>query len=70
MSWSWSEFFLEVEELNTKVGVRRSPFGSRQLTVECLGIFFRLQFLEYFMQNEHAMNELANHREALLRRCA
>ena len=36
----WCKIFWEVEEMNAKVGMRRSSFGSSQLTVEWLGKVF------------------------------
>lgn len=34
LSLDWCKIFWEVEEMNAKVGMRRSSFGSSQLTVE------------------------------------
>lgn len=34
LSLDWYKIFWEVEEMNAKVGMRRSSFGSNQMTVE------------------------------------
>lgn len=62
LSLDWCKIFWEVEEMNAKVSMWRSSFGSSQLTVEWLGKVFLFFVSNIVFKISMQWTDLANHK--------